>query len=82
MASPASGDASAVQAAQTAEDGSEVKSKEAGGLRNEVRGGQGGAPPHWWAGTVSRASSDIRDTSTFCSMRGEANTHTHKNKAG
>lgn len=38
----------------------------------KCRGGGSGAEegqlPHWWAGTVIKASSDIRVTSTFCSV--------------
>lgn len=43
----------------------------------------GGAAPHWWAGTVCKASSDIRDTSTFCligteTTKSHADTNTHR----
>lgn len=36
------------------------------GLMKDGVGVGWAALPHWWAGTVSKASSDIRDTSTFC----------------
>lgn len=47
---------------------------------NRVREKWAGAAPHWWAGTVCKASSDIRDTSTFCLIGTKTPTKSHADK--